>query len=117
MEELKMIWEIEEEKNVLWYTSDVCQLKIKENGNFVNIWLNYKGYNITMPMEMWGFDEEVSERGIEYILEGNSMENWYFVVEKKALRIFVDLVYFFIKEHDTDKMINPNLGIKDWEAI
>jgi len=33
---------------------------------------------------------------------------------RKDLRLFVDLVYFFIKEHDADKMINLNLGIKEW---
>lgn len=109
-----MIWKIEEKKDVMWYTSDVCQLKLKENENRINIWLNYKGYNIIMPMGMWGFDEEVSERGVKYDIGGDSMEYWYFIVEKKDLRLFVDLVYFFIKEHNADKMININLGIKDW---
>ncbi|MBU3102322.1 MULTISPECIES: hypothetical protein [Clostridium] len=109
-----MIWEIEEKEDVMWYTSDVCKLKLKESENKINIWLNYKGYNIIMSMGMWGFDEEVSERGIKYDIGGDSMEEWYFILEKKNLRLFVDLVYFFIKEHNADKMININLGIKKW---
>ncbi|WP_018781738.1 hypothetical protein [Bacillus sp. 95MFCvi2.1] len=48
-----MIWKIEDKKDFLWYTSDKCQLKIKVNEDKVNIWLNYNGYNIIMPMGMW----------------------------------------------------------------
>lgn len=109
-----MIWKVKKEQDIMWYTSDVCQMKVKEVENKINIWLNYKGYNIIMPMGMWGFDEEVSERGIKYDIGGDSMSAWYFIIEKNALRLFVDLVYFFIKEHNCDKMINTKLLIEDW---
>ncbi|MGG3518527.1 hypothetical protein ABES33_00615 [Bacillus pseudomycoides] len=109
-----MIWKIEDKKDFLWYTSDECQLKIKVNEDKVNIWLNYNGYNIIMPMGMWGFDDEVSERGLKYCIGGDHMQEWYYIVDKKDLRLFVDLIYFFIEEHDADKMINPKLGIKGW---
>ena len=107
-----MIWKVKKDQDIMWYTSDVCQMKLKEVENKINIWLNYKGYNIIMPMGMWGFDEEVSERGIN--IGGDSMSAWYFIIEKNALRLFVDLVYFFIKEHNCDKMINTKLLIEDW---
>lgn len=110
-----MIWKIEEKEDVLWYTSDVCQLKLIRAENRINIWLNYKGYNIIMPMGMWGFDEEIAERGIKYSIQGDSMESWYFDIENKDLRLFTDLIYFFIKEHNADEMINLDLAIKKWE--
>lgn len=110
-----MIWKIEKSKDTLWYTSDVCQLKLIGDESKTNIWINYKGYNIIMPMGMWGFDEEVFERGIEYSIEGDSVEKWYFKTENKNLRLFIDLIYFFIKEHNADEMINPDLAIKKWD--
>ena len=110
-----MMWKVEGKNDALWYTSDVCQLKIIDNGDKVNIWVNYKGYNIAMPMGMWEFGGEISERGIWYDIKGNRMEDWYFVVEKKDFDLFIDLIYFFIKEHDSDGMINPNLSIKEWK--
>lgn len=109
-----MTWKIEDKKDFLWYTSDKCQLKIKVNEDKVNIWLNYNGYNIIMPMGMWEFDDEVSERGLEYCIGGDHMQELYYIVDKKDLRLFADLIYFFIEEHDADKMINPKLGIKGW---
>lgn len=110
-----MLWKIERVGDVMLYTSDKCQLRLKEEAGAVNIWLNYKGYNIVMPMEMWGFSDEISERGIAYEIAGDRMESWYFVVSKKDLRIFVDLVYFFLQEHNADMMINPDLIIDKWE--
>jgi hypothetical protein len=110
-----MLWKIEKAGDVMWYTSDMCQLRLKEEADTVNIWINYKGYNIVMPMEMWGFSDEVSERGITYDIAGDKMESWYFVIPKKDLRIFVDLVYFFIQEQNADMMINSDLFIDKWE--
>lgn len=109
-----MIWQIKEKEDVLWYTSDACQLKIIDNGNEENIWINYKGYNIVMPMEMWEFGEEITERGIKYHVAGGRFEDWYYVIDKKDLRLFIDLIYFFIKEHDSDGMIHPHLRVKEW---
>ncbi|WP_018781737.1 hypothetical protein [Bacillus sp. 95MFCvi2.1] len=42
------------------------------------------------------------------------MQEWYYIVDKKDLRLFVDLIYFFIEELDADKMISPKLGVKGW---
>lgn len=109
-----MIWEIEEKQNIYFYKSDLCELKIINSENNVNIYINYKSYNIIMPMEMWGFCEEISERNIKYDIEGDIMGSWYYVVEKRDLRLFIDLIYYFIKEHNADKMINPKLIIKEW---
>ena len=109
-----MMWKVKEKNGAQWYISDVCQLKIINNKDNYNIWVNYKGFNIAMPMGMWGFGEEVSERGIRYGIKGDSIEDWYFVVEKKDFDLFVDLIYFFIHENDADKMINPSLKIKKW---
>jgi hypothetical protein len=109
-----MIWEIEEKEDVLWYTSDICQLRLVKDEQKKYIYLNYNGYNIVLPMEMWGFYEEVVERGIKYSIEGDSMENWCFKIESKDLRLFVDLVYLFLKEHNVDAMVSPDLAIKKW---
>ncbi|MEL7570997.1 MAG: hypothetical protein AAGU14_10640 [Eubacteriaceae bacterium] len=109
-----MIWEIKEKQNTYWYKSDLCELKIINSENKTNIFLNYKDYNIIMPMEMWGFCEEVTERNIRYDIEGDNIGSWYYVIEKKNLRLFIDLIYYFIKEHNADKLINPKLIIKEW---
>lgn len=109
-----MIWRIEEKEGDLWYTSDLCKLKLIRDEDRLHIYLNYKGYNIIMPMALWGFDEEVAERGIKYSIEGDSMESWHFIVKNKDLRLFIDLIYFFIKESNADEMINPDLAIGKW---
>lgn len=109
-----MIWRIEENNNILWYTSDLCQLKLITEEDRIHIYLNYKGFNIIMPMIMWDFDEEVTERGIEYSIEGDKMVNWHFIVQNKDLRLFIDLIYFFIKENSADKMLDPDLAIEQW---
>lgn len=109
-----MIWEMENRNGYQWYKSDVCNLKTKSNGDTVDVWLNYKGYNIIMPMEIWGFTDEISERAINFKVEGDDMTNWYYVVKEKDLRLFIDLIYFFIREHNADKMISANLRINKW---
>ncbi len=100
--------------NIQLYEDSNCQLKVIETNGYMQIWINYKGYNIVMPMMMWEFDTEPMDRKINFDVAGESFENWYFTVAKEDFSLFADLIYFFLTEHDADRMINPDLVITKW---
>ena len=111
-----MIWKIETKEDYKLYTSNECALKVFEKDEIYEIQVNYKGYNLLMPLELWGFQEEIKERHILYsIHEGaNIMKEGCFVVNREDLRIFIDLIYFFIKEHNMNGALNEKLKFKSW---
>lgn len=108
-----MIWNIKKRENILLYESDLCELKVIKYEKNTKIFLNYKGYNIIMPMGMWGFDEEISERNIKYSIGGEKINHWHYIINNDDLRLFIDLIYFFIQENDVDKMLYPDLLIEN----
>ena len=34
------------------------------------VYVDYKGYNVIMPMGMWGFEDEIQDRKIEFEIDG-----------------------------------------------
>lgn len=103
-----MIWKIENRGSEKIYKSEECELKVLEKGEEKEIYLNRKGYNPIMVMEVWGFGEETKERNINYILcgEGSDGKTWSYKVKNKDFRLFIDMIYFFLKEHDIDGVLN-----------
>ncbi len=69
------MWNIVKEKDYIIYKSEICSLKIYCQDECCNIFVYYKGHNILMPMGMWGFEDEVQERGIEYKIGGE--KGWF----------------------------------------
>ena len=70
------------------------------------VYINYKGYNLTVPMVVWEFEAECLEWSIKNVkMEGDTPFNKHFVVGKKDSDVFLDLIYFFLVENDSDAMI------------
>lgn len=102
------MWNIIEEKNYIIYKNEICSLKIYYREEHYNIYIDYKGYNILMPMGMWGFEDEIQDRGIEYEIGGEKgkFKTFFYIIKKQDLKLFCDLIYFFLSEHNMDSTLN-----------
>lgn len=60
MEEVNM-WEISNNGTFEKWTSNICTLKVFYKEDKCWIYVDYKGYNIIIPMGMWGFEEEIQD--------------------------------------------------------
>lgn len=71
------------------------------------VYVNYKGYNVVVPMGICGFEDEIQERKIKYEVEGEKgiLNSLSYVVEKDNLRLFCDMIFFFLTEHSLDRML------------
>ena len=58
-------------------------------------------------MGMYGFEDEIQERKIKYEVEGEKgiLNSLSYVVEKDNLRLFCDMIFFFLTEHSLDRML------------
>lgn len=109
------MWKIEYSINYKLYLSDKIDLKIKilyKNDKDVDVYLNYKGYNIFECMVIWGFGIDLEEWNIKYDVHDNKKPSEiYYSVKREDERAFVDLIYFFISETDGDAMISEEYKI------
>lgn len=96
------------------YENGVCQLKVIETDSVMQIWINYRGYNIVEPMMIWEFFAEPQELEIEFHIDGDSSKNRFITVNKEDFPLFADLIYLFLTENDADRMISPDLAITKW---
>lgn len=96
-------------KRNFWYlASNVCTLKIEYFEDECRIYVDYKGYNVIMPMGMWGFEEEIQDRKIKFEIDGEkgNLKCLSYVVKKSDLKLFCDMIFFFLSEHNLDKTLN-----------
>lgn len=102
------MWEIQRIENYDIWTSRVCILKIKYIDDICKVFVDYKGYNVIMPMGMWGFEEEIQERNIHYNIDGEkgNFKTLNYIVKISDLRLFCDLIFFFLSEHNLDTILN-----------
>ncbi len=104
------MWDsIDKENYKIFVNTNIdLMLKIIKVENHHEIHINYKGYNIAFPMEVWGFGSACEEWGIREKLEGDPVKdpaNIFFVIEIADTRAFMDLIYFFITENNADGML------------
>lgn len=94
-------------KNFDIWESNLCTLKVLHEGNKYRVYVDYKGYNVVIPMGMYGFEEEIQERKIKYEVEGEKgvLNSLSYVVEKDNLRLFCDMIFFFLMEHSLDRIL------------
>ena len=61
-----------------------------------------------MPMGMCGFEEEIQDRKIEFEIDGEkgNFKSLSYVVKKSDLKLFCDMIFFFLSEHNSDKTLN-----------
>lgn len=110
MEENRM-WDVQKgEKYDTWLSED-CSLKIQYLENKCRLFVDYKGYNVIMPMGMWGFEEEVQERNIQYKVDGEKgdLKSLSYIVNTEDLILFSELIRLFLTEHNLSTVLNDAL--------
>lgn len=107
MEEDRM-WQVQKKETFDIWTSNICTLKIEYFEGKCRVYVDYKGYNVIMPMGMWGGEEEIRDRKIEFEIDGEkgNFKSLSYVVKKSDLKLFCDMIYFFLSEHNLDKTLN-----------
>ncbi|HCJ75823.1 MAG TPA: hypothetical protein DHV88_05340, partial [Roseburia sp.] len=69
--------------------------------------INYKGYNLTIPMLVWEFEEDLKLASIEDVrMEGNDQFDKPFVIKKEDKEKFLDEIYFFVVDIHMDSVLN-----------
>lgn len=101
------MWDIIKKQDYKLYKSQYIDLKLKvyEAEVVDRIYVNYKGYNLTVPMAIWEFGAECIEWSINVKMVGNDPFDKYFVVDKKDTVAFIDLIYFFMIENNVDVLL------------
>lgn len=101
------MWKIQKKETYEIWTSEVCTLKIINLEEQCRIFVNYKGYNVVMPMGIYGFEEEIQERNISFDIEGKVGEFnlLSYVINVRDLKLFCDMIFFFLTEHNIDEAL------------
>ena len=90
------------------WESNLCTLKVLHEGNKYRVYVDYKGYNVVIPMGMYGFEEEIQDRKIEFEIDGEkgNFKSLSYVVKESDLKLFCDMIFFFLSEHNLDGVLN-----------
>lgn len=101
------MWRIQKKEKFDIWENDLCSLNVQYEESKCRVYVNYKGYNVVVPMEICGFEDEIQERKIKYEVEGEKgiLNSLSYVVEKDNLRLFCDMIFFFLTEHSLDRML------------
>ena len=96
MEENRM-WQVQKKETFDIWTNNVCALKIEHLEDKCRVYVDYKGYNVIMPMGMWGFEDEIQDRKIEFEIDGEkgNFKSLSYVVKESDLKLFCDMIFFF----------------------
>lgn len=107
MEENRM-WHVQKKETFDIWTNNVCALKIEHLEDKCRVYVDYKGYNVIMPMGMWGFEDEIQDRKIEFEIDGEkgNYKSLSYVVKESDLKLFCDMIFFFLSEHNLDGVLN-----------
>lgn len=102
------MWDVQKGKDYDTWSSKDCSLKIEYLKNRCRVFVDYKGYNTIMPMGLWGFEEEVQERNIQYEIDGEKgdFKSLSYILDTKDLRLFSELISLFLSEHNLDTVLN-----------
>mgnify|MGYP000748746636 FL=1 len=101
------MWRIQKKEKFDIWENDLCSLKVQYEESKCRVYVNYKGYNVVVPMGICGFEDEIQKRKIKYEVEGEKgiLNSLSYVVEKDNLRLFCDMIFFFLTEHSLDRML------------
>lgn len=91
------MWRIQKKEKFDIWENDLCSLKVQYEESKCRVYVNYKGYNVVVPMGICGFEDEIQKRKIKYEVEGEKgiLNSLSYVVEKDNLRLFCDMIFFF----------------------
>lgn len=102
------MWNIQKGETYDIWSREDCSLIIEYSNNKCTVLVDYKGYNVIIPMGLWGFKEEVMERNIWYEVAGDKgdFKSMRYIIATDDLRLFGELVWIFLQEHDLDMVLN-----------
>lgn len=102
------MWDIQKGEKYDKWSEKKCLLIIEHSNNKCTVWVNYKGFNVIMPMGMWGFEEEMIERNIQYEVAGDKGDfmSIRYAVANDDLRVFAEMVSIFLKENNLVMVLN-----------
>lgn len=103
-----MLWNIIDKQKFMLYKNKGIDLKVKvyEVNDKDEIYMNYKGYNLTIPMLVWEFGEDLDLASIEDVsIGGESTFDKYFIINKKDKDKFLEEMYFFLVDNNMDSVL------------
>ena len=112
-----MLWNVIDKQSFILYINRDIDLKIKvyEVNDKDEIYMNYKGFNLTIPMLVWEFGEDLSLATIEDVhIEGESAFDQHFIINKKDRVKFLDEIYFFLVDNNMDCVLQEKYRVS-WE--
>lgn len=112
-----MLWNIIDKQRFILYINRDIDLKIKvyEINNKDEIYMNYKDFNLTTPMLVWEFGEDLSLASIENVrIEGESAFDKHFIINKKDKDKFLHEMYFFLVDNNMDSVLQERYRVS-WE--
>lgn len=112
-----MLWDIIDKGKFSVYINRDIDLKVKicEASNKIEVHMNYKGYNVTIPMLVWEFSEDLKFADISNVrMEGDDMNKKYFVIDKNDVDKFLNEVYFFLIDNNMDSVLRDEYRV-EWE--
>lgn len=112
-----MLWDMLDKENYILYINRDINLKIKifEVNDKAEIYVNYKGFNITIPMLVWEFEEDLRLASIEDVgIEGEGQFDKHFVINKEDKESFLDEIYFFLVDNNMDSVLHERYRA-NWE--
>ena len=83
---------------------------VYEQDDVIKAFVNYKGYNIAVPMMIWEFSSFVSLHSIDVDTEGKDKKAC-FVVAKEKQSIFLDDIFFFLLDNNMDSVLREEYKI------
>ena len=111
------MWDILNKESYLIYINRDIDLKIKiyEISKKDEIYMNYKGFNLTIPMLVWEIGEDLSLASIEDVrIEGEDRFDKHFVINRKDRDRFLDEIYFFLVDNNMDSVLQERYRV-NWE--
>ena len=108
-----MLIEEKRDKDVIWYYANVCKYRVKSDGNYSTIWVNYDGFDIGMAMMIWDFKYDVEEVGISMEID-KSWDNIGFKIVNQDTLKFIGVIEFFLTEKNPQDMILSIHFKNDW---
>lgn len=88
---------IEKKLFCLYINSDIdLKVKVYDVDDKAEVHMNYKGYNLAIPMLVWEFGSVLEFASINDVsIEGEPLNRKYFTINKNDKEKFLDEMYFF----------------------
>ena len=112
-----MLWDIvDKEKYYIYINRDIdLNRKIFEANEEDQIYINYKGFNVTIPMLVWELGEDLNLASIENVrIEGEDCFDKHFVIKKEDKDNFLNEIYFFVVDNNMDSVLQERYRV-NWE--